>query len=157
RVGRYVAFAILAWVIVSRSLTVAQAPAGMVVLKGHTETVYAIAFSPDGKYVVTGSFDKLAKLWEAATGKDLRTVGGTQGHQSLVLGVAFSADGKNTATGSQDNSARIWDVPTGGHLLAFAHADAVNGLSLSPDGKVLAGAGKDGTVKLWNPADGKQL
>src|SRR5947208_1008802 len=114
RIGRYVAFVILAWVIVSRSLTVAQAPPGMVVLKGHTETVYAVAFSPDGKFVATGSFDKLAKLWEAATGKDLRTFGGTQGHQNLVLTVAFSPDGKTIATGSHDNNAKIWDMTTDG-------------------------------------------
>lgn len=158
RVARYLSFAVLAWVIVSRSLIGADAvPPGLVVLKGHTETIYSVAFSPDGKYVATGSFDKLAKLWEAATGKDLRTFGGTQGHQNLVLSVAFSPDGKAIATGSQDNNAKVWDVPTGGHLLAFTHADSVNGVSLSPDGKVIAGAGKDGTVKLWNPADGKMI
>ena len=63
----------------------AAVPAGVTTLKGHTEAVYAVAFSPDGGYVATGSFDKTLKLWDAATGKEVKTLGGPAGHQNLVL------------------------------------------------------------------------
>src|SRR5262249_13634934 len=88
-------------------------PPGVVaMLKGHGETVYAIAFSPDGKFVVTGSFDKTVRLWDAATGKEIKTYGGATGsHNNLVLAVAFSANGQMVASGGSDNTAKIWDVP----------------------------------------------
>src|SRR5205823_14007432 len=79
--------------------------------KGHTELVYAVAFSPDGKYLATGSFDNTIKLWEAATGKELKTFGGPQGHQKMVLSVAFSNDGTMIASGGADNALKVWDVP----------------------------------------------
>src|SRR5262249_34381953 len=61
------------------------APPGVVAtLKGHTEALYAVAFTPDGQYVVTGSFDKTLKVWDAATGKEFKTFGGPAGHQGLV-------------------------------------------------------------------------
>src|SRR5436190_23307712 len=68
-------------------------------LKGHTEIVYAVAFSPDGKYVVTGSFDKSLKLWDTATGKEIKTFAGPAGHQNLILSVAFSPDGQSFVSG----------------------------------------------------------
>src|SRR5438874_1911669 len=103
-------------------------PPGTVVLKGHAEAVYGIAFTPDGKQVVTASFDKTLKVWDAATGKEIKTFGGTQGHQNLVLAVALSPDGQSFASGSADNTARVWDFPAGKALRDFAHADAVNGV-----------------------------
>src|SRR5262249_5178725 len=121
-----------------------EASAPVATLKGHTETVYAIAFTPDSRQVVTGSFDKTVRLWDAATGKELKVLEGPAGHQNLVLSVALSADGKSIASGSQDNTAKIWEVPAGGAVRTFSQADGVTGLALSPDGKTLAGAGKDG-------------
>src|SRR5438034_504157 len=133
-------------------------PAGVAaVLKGHTEPVYAIAFTPDGKYVVTGSFDKTLKLWETATGKEVKTFGGQAGHQNLVLSLAISPDGQSLASGSSDNTAKVWDIPSSSPLRNFVNTDAVNGVALSPDGTKLAAAGKDGSVKLCNTADAKQL
>src|SRR5436309_407620 len=75
-------------------------PATLAVLKGHTEPVYAISFTPDGKYVITGSFDRTLKMWEAATGTDVKTFGGQAGHQNLVLSLALTADGQLLASGS---------------------------------------------------------
>src|SRR5438067_813868 len=69
-------------------------PAGLVAaLKGHTQAVYSVAFTPDGRHVVTGSFDNTLKVWDAADGKEVKTFGGPAGHQNLVLGVAVSPDG----------------------------------------------------------------
>lgn len=144
--------------IVLCAINAADAPNNIAAtLKGHTEAVYAISFSPDGKQVATGSFDKTVRLWDAASGKEVKIFGGPTGHQNLVLSVAFSPDGKALASGSQDNTAKVWELAAGGPQQTFAHAEAVNGLALSPDGKLVAGAGKDGVVRIWNAADGKVL
>jgi WD40 repeat protein len=135
----------------------APAPGVVATLKGHTEGLFSVAFSPDGKLVATGSFDKTIKLWDAATGKEIKTFAGPTGHQNLVLSVAFSPDGQMLASGSTDNTAKIWDVPLSSYLQELVMPDAVNGLALSADGLKLAAAGKDGAIKIWTPADGKQL
>ena len=69
-----------------------------------------MAFSPDGKTVLTGSYDKTARLWDAATGQPL---GPPLTHQDTVQAVAFSPDGKTVLTGSVDKTARLWDAATG--------------------------------------------
>jgi WD40 repeat protein len=74
---------------------------------GHTGYVIGAAFSPDGKYVLTGSYDFTAKLWEAATGVEVRTF---DGHTDVVTSVAFSPDGKYVLMGSADKTAQIWDT-----------------------------------------------
>ncbi|MCS6851992.1 MAG: hypothetical protein NZ700_12585 [Gemmataceae bacterium] len=126
-------------------------------LKGHEDTVYAIAYSPDGRWIVTGSFDKTLRLWEAATGKPVRTLAGPNGHQGQVLALAFSADGRSVASGAADNTAKVWDVPNASPVRDYALPDVAHGVALSPDGSKLATAGKNGAVVVWNTGDGKQL
>jgi WD40 repeat protein len=134
------------------------APKGVVAtLKGHTEAVYALAYSPDGTMLITGSFDQTLKLWDTATAKEIKTFGGPTGHQKMVLSVAFDPAGHSIASGSTDNTAKIWDVPSGSALREFVAKGAVNDVALSPDGTRVAAAGKDGAVTLWNAADGKVL
>jgi WD40 repeat protein len=126
-------------------------------LKGHTEAVYSIAYSPDGKYVVTGSFDHTLKLWDVAGGKEVRSYGGTTGHQKQVLCVAFSQDGQMIASGSVDNTLKVWDVPVSTPIRSYKAADATLAVALSPDGTKLAVGGKDGSVKILNAVDFKEL
>ena len=98
-----------------------------------------MAFSPDGETVITGSDDRTARLWDAATG---RPVGPPLTHRGTVCAVAFSPDGKTVITGSQDNTARLWDAATGQPLgPTLTHQGTVFAVAFSPDGKtVITGA-----------------
>jgi WD domain, G-beta repeat len=83
-------------------------------LLADTAAVSAVAFSPDGKRVLTGSYDNTARLWDAATGEAVATL---KGHTAQVLAVAFSPDGRRVLTGSNDHTARLWDLPTAQELV----------------------------------------
>jgi WD40 repeat protein len=129
----------------------AQLPAPDVVaqLKTHTDTVEAVAVSTDGKLIATGSFDKTVKLWDAATGAELRTYSGAQGHTGQVLCVAFSAQGDQIATGGADNKLCIWDVPVPFPVKSFAFNSTGTAVAVGADAKSFAVAGADGVVKVF--------
>src|SRR5262245_18007993 len=110
-------------------------------LKGHSEAVYAVTHSPDGKFVVTASFDRTLKVFDAKSGKEFKSFGGQQGHQNLVVSIALSPDGTLIASGSADNTAKVWDFPSSNALRSLAHGAAVQAVAISPDGTRLAGAG----------------
>jgi len=127
----------------------------LMTLKGHGDSVLSVAFSPDGKRLATGSHDRTAKLWDAATGQELTTL---KGHGITVTSVAFSPDGKRLATGSLDRTARLWDAATGQELIILkGHGDSVLSVAFSPDGKRLATGSADRTVRLWDAATGREL
>ncbi len=114
----------------------------------HNYTVFSTGFSPDGKYVVTGSWDNTMKLWDVKTGKLIRTF---IGHQFAVFGVDFSPDGKYLISSSKDNTIKLWNVKTGGLLRTFyGHKSWVYSVRFSPDGKYFASGSWDGSVKLWD-------
>ena len=110
-----------------------------------TQALSAVAFSPDGKRVLTGSWDKTARLWDAATGARSRR---STGHTDRVTAVAFSPDGKRVLTGSYDKTARLWDAATGARSRrSTGHTDLVAAVAFSPDGKrVLTGSSTDGAA-----------
>jgi WD40 repeat protein/tRNA A-37 threonylcarbamoyl transferase component Bud32 len=114
----------------------------------------ALAFSPDGTIIVTGSEDHTACLWEAATGTRLRTLP----HGGLVTAVAFSPDGKTVLTGSTDKAARLWDITTGEVRHCFVgHGGAVWDVAFSPDAKAVLTGSEDHSARLWDTETGKQL
>ena len=135
--------------------TPAPPPVPALTLKGHTDPIGAVAVSPDGKFLATGSFDKTTKLWDGTTGKELRTLAGKNGHTNLVLGVAFAPDGSAIATVSSDNNLKIWDIANGKPTAPFAHAAGVTQVAASADGKLFAAGGADGTIRIWTALDGK--
>ncbi|MGE5261980.1 MAG: hypothetical protein ACM3S0_01250, partial [Acidobacteriota bacterium] len=121
-------------------------------LRGHTDWVQSVAFSPDGKTLASGSDDHMIILWDVAT---LQPIGPPlTGHSGAVLSVAFSPDGKTLASGSQDSTIILWDVATRQSLgpPLTAHTAAVNTIAFSPDGKTLASGSQDSTILLWDVA-----
>jgi WD40 repeat protein len=126
-------------------------------LRGHKDAVYAIAFTSDGKQIVTGSGDPSIKVWQADTGKEFKTFGGANGHTGLVLALALSPDGTAIASGGADNTLRVWDFPTSKPLREFPLATDSRSVAVSPDGLRLVGGSDMGVVRVWNAVDGKQL
>jgi roadblock/LC7 domain-containing protein len=121
----------------------------------HQGPVVAVAFSPDGKKILTGSDDDTARLWDAATGQPL---GPALKHQGFVYAVAFSPDGKKVLTGSWDKTARLWDAATGQALgPPLPHEGWVVAVGFSPDGKKVLTGSDDKAARLWDAATGKPL
>ena len=109
-----------------------------------------MAFSPDGQRIVTGSNDHTAKVWDAASGKELATL---KGHTNIVSSVTFSPDGQRIATAGWDGTAKIWNAVSGRELLTITDDTVqimkgqtvqVNSVAFSPDGKrIVTGSGAD--------------
>ena len=114
-----------------------------------------MAFSPDGKRLGSASDDETVKLWDVASGHELRTL---KGHTGRVWSVAFSPDGTLLASASDDETVKLWDVASGRELSTLeGRAGWVWSVVFSPNGMQLATAGDDGTVKLWDTAGGQAL
>jgi len=132
-------------------------PKPLAVLTGHEDTIYTIAFHPSGQTVVTGSFDKTVRIWDAATGKQLRVYGGQTGHQNLVLSVDLSPDGQAIVSSGSDNTARVWDMPMLTPARQLALPLPLTALAASPDKKQLAVGLKAGGVKVLAGEEDKEL
>jgi WD40 repeat protein len=118
--------------------------------------ISSLAFSPDGKQVITGDGVGTVRLWDVASGKEIRQF---KGHTGSVLSIAFSPDGKEVLTGGSDTTARLWDVASGKEIRQFkGHRGSVTSMAFSPNGKqVLIGATDDKRARLWEVATGKEL
>jgi len=120
----------------------------------HENTVLAAAFSPEGKYLVTGGADQVVKVFDFEKLSLVRTL---EGHTDVVYRVAISPDGSKIASASYDGTARLWEMATGKllHKLEGHAGDQVSAIAFSPDGASLATGGWDRKVQLWDVASGK--
>ena len=97
--------------------------------------------------------DKTARLWDAASGKELQRLT----HEMGCRAASFSPDGRTVVTASWDKTARLWDAASGKELQRLTHEDAVYAASFSPDGRTVVTASDDKTARLWDAASGKEL
>ena len=99
--------------------------------------------------------DKTLKLWDLASGKELRTF---TGHSGWVHSVAIAPDGRTALSGSTDKTLKLWDLASGKELRTFTgHSDTVRSVAIAPDGRTALSGSVDKTLKLWDLASGKEL
>ncbi len=121
-------------------------------LSGHGDAVTALAFSPDGRFLFSGSLDQTVRLWNVETGREARRIGGTvaERHWDGVLSVALAADGRRALSGSRDRTLHLWDLATGREVRCLRGvSQPVNGVAFAPDGRHALSTGGT-TVRLWD-------
>jgi predicted Zn finger-like uncharacterized protein len=123
--------------------------------QGHTDGVFAVCMSADGRFALSGSGDKTLKLWEVATGRCLQTY---HGHAEWVTSVCLSGNGRYALSGSADKTLKLWQVANGTCLRTFyGHSKWVLAVALSADGRhAFSGAGDD-SIMAWEVASGAAL
>jgi WD40 repeat protein/DNA-binding SARP family transcriptional activator len=121
---------------------------------GHSNQIYAVAFSQDRSRFATGSLDRTARVWDAATGRELLTL---VGHQGAVNRVAFSPGGSRLVTASADKTARVWNLGPAREVLTLPTIQSPGRVSYSADGSRLVDGRADGTAWVWDAASGDQL
>jgi WD40 repeat protein len=131
---------------------------------GHTREVYSVVFSPDGRWLASGSLDNTVRVWDLATGTTRHKL---VGHTAAVWSVAFSPDSKLLASGSHDGTMALWDPVTGARVRtldgSFPGASVQSSyfpessLRFSPNGKVVAAGTADGGVRMWSAQNGEEI
>jgi len=125
------------------------------ILRGHTNRLKRIAWSPDGRFLASGSYDRTIRIWDVARGECKAVL---EGHEDDVNCVAWSPDGRFLASGSDDRTIRIWDVAHGEcKAVLEGHEDNVNSVAWSPDGHKLASGSSDKTICIWDSLNGNEL
>jgi WD40 repeat protein/serine/threonine protein kinase len=120
----------------------------------HSDAVGAVAFSPDGLMLASGSKDKSIQIWDLATGKSIRTF---DGDSSTIWSVGFDSNGTQLVTGTGFWRVMLWDLKTGQIIQNLDHEASVWSVAISPDGQRLASASGDKTTKIWDAINGKLI
>ncbi|KAG8923247.1 hypothetical protein FRC02_011273 [Tulasnella sp. 418] len=124
-------------------------------LRGHTNGVQSVAFSPDRTQIASGSDDQTVAIWDAQTGDLVRIL---EGHTEGVNSIAFSPNGMQIASASCDMTVSIWDAQTGNLLRKLkGHTLSVNSVAFSPDSALIVSGSDDQTVAIWDAQTGNLL
>jgi WD40 repeat protein len=124
-------------------------------LTGHHDMIYALDWSPTGSILASAGYDRLIKLWDTSTGREVRTL---KDHSDAVYCLAFHPEGRLLASCAADRALKVWDVASGRHLYTLAEAtDWLYAVAWHPDGRRLAAAGVDRSIRVWSatPTGGK--
>jgi len=106
-----------------------------VVQRGHYEAVKAVAFTPDGRYLLSGSRDKTIKLWDLVTGYEIRSY---LGHKSTINDITITPDGQHFVSSSADYTAKLWEIDTGELIRSFeGHTNYLTSVAVSSNGEYL--------------------
>ncbi len=125
------------------------------ILKGHEDWVNTAAFSPDGKFALSGSDDRTLRLWDLETGENVRVF---EGHEDRVSSVAISPKGKFAISGGHDRTLRLWGLETGEDLgIIEGHRDWVSSVAISADGRFVLSGSDDRSLCLWDLKTGERL
>ncbi|MGD0419041.1 MAG: TIR domain-containing protein [Xanthobacteraceae bacterium] len=168
RNGRIVRVAIAAVVVILLAVLILPGGPGgergkrLLTLTGHLGTVTSVAYSPNGRMIVSGSLDRSLKVWDASSGELLRTLSGDYG---AVSSVAFLPDGQHVVSSSLKGAIIIWNVDTGQPIrslrsdanYSWESSPAVRAIAVSPDGARVASGNVDSSVTVWNVASGGVL
>jgi WD40 repeat protein len=130
-------------------------PALQCTIEGHAGVVGSVGFSPDGKHIVSGSWDNTVRIWDADTGQPVCEP--LCGHSKGVSSVGFSPDGKHIVSGSEDKTVRIWGADTGQPICEplCGHSNSVTSVGFSPDRKHIVSGSCDNTVRIWDAENGQ--
>ena len=113
----------------------------------YSSPVYAVAFSPDGKLLVSGVSDNTVQLWDPVAQRELSPL---TGHKDWVKSVAFSPDGKLLASASADKTVKLWNVDSRHQIKTLMHRTWVQTVRFSADGQTLASGSYDGKIRTWS-------
>jgi WD40 repeat protein len=128
---------------------------GLGIISNFASRVSSVAFSPDGRYALSGSWDSTLTLWDISSGKEIRTF---RGHTGRVNSVAFSPDGSHIVSAARDNLVKLWDTTTGQELRTFrGHAGEVNAIIFSNKPDIYISGGSDGSMRFWSGNTGEEL
>lgn len=136
------------------SLGADVSPAPLLELKGHKDGIASLAFSRDGRMLVSGGFDRSMRLWDTTSGKELKAF---PDFDHFVVATAFSPDGERLLSVERDNTLRLREAATGKELWKAKDnsGEMILSASFSPDGSIIASANSGGEVRLWDAPTGK--
>ncbi|GHV95709.1 hypothetical protein AGMMS50293_20290 [Spirochaetia bacterium] len=136
------------------------AAGGLIRTFAHGDSAYCLAFSPDGRFIVSGGREhdignESIKIWGIETGSE---AGRLDGHTNTVFGLAYSNDGSRMVSASGDGTLRVWDAKTGSTLHVLrGHTAYVYSAAFSADGKRIVSASRDNTARIWDAETGQEL